>query len=428
MQSSFPTLVTDEPLRAYLLDQMAEMVIVLDMSLNVHWLNQRARQRLVLLEGANWLDGLSLPAGSLKRAKLSKRLNALGSGDILELDCIPLCTDNGTLMMSGTATGFSSECQGTCGILLVLRDVTAELAEEAELRLSAKVFESSGEAIMITDPDDRILAVNAAFTVLTGFELAEVKGRTPAFLGAGKQKEGFYEDMWAAVHRDGHWKGEVWNRKKNGEVYPEWLAITAVRNRSGDIDHYISIFSDITERKAEEEHIRHLAQHDFLTGLPNRVLLRDRFEQAVALSKRGRPHPIALLFIDLDGFKAINDAIGHDAGDRLLQEVSQRLTSCVRDTDTVCRHGGDEFIVLLPDIQSRDAIPTIAAKILQVLHYSFVIESHPLSVTASIGISLYPEHGQSLLDLMSSADQAMYEAKRQGKNRWSFSATNPRKP
>lgn len=400
-------------LQAALLDQLGLAVLVLDSAWTLRWANARARQYFPLDEAATLAN---LVSARDEHDSLVRKLALNAHQDINQLHMHG--RDGQVLIMAGTATTFHDEASRQSGVMLVLRDVAEALAEEASLRLSAKVFEYSGEAIMITDPGDRILAVNAAFTALTGYEFEEVKGRTPEFLGAGQEAEGFYEAMWAAVHRDGHWKGEVWNRKKNGEVYPEWLAITAVRNRDGDIDHYITIFSDITERKAEEEHIRHQAQHDFLTGLPNRVLLQDRFEQAVALSKRGRPHPIALMFIDLDGFKAINDDIGHGVGDKLLQEVARRLSGCVRETDTVCRHGGDEFIVLLPDIGSGDFIPTVADKILAALRQEYGVDNHRLRVSASIGISLYPRDGEDLKTLMRQADLAMYESKRGGKNAW----------
>lgn len=303
--------------------------------------------------------------------------------------------------------------------VVVFRDVTVERKREAELKLSAKVFESSGEAIMITDREDRILSVNSAFTSVTGYSAHEVIGRTPRFLSAGKLGSDFYEQMWRTVHQNGHWKGEVWNRRKDGEVYAEWLAVSAVRNEGDDIDHYVSIFSDITERKMRDEHIEHQAQHDFLTGLPNRILLEDRFNRIIAHAQR-HPQHVAVLFIDLDGFKKINDTLGHRIGDTLLCSVAQRLGGSVRSSDTVSRHGGDEFVCLLAELSGVDDAIKITETILHALQQPVVTEAHSLEVTASVGLSIYPEHGMHLDELMSRADAAMYEAKRRGRNRYAI--------
>ncbi len=290
---------------------------------------------------------------------------------------------------------------------------------ESELLLSAKVFEYSGEAIMITDREDRILSVNNAFTNVTGYEAKEVIGQQPRFLSAGRQDGDFYKRMWTVVHETGHWKGEVWNRRKDGEVYAEWLAISAVRNDEGKIDHYISIFSDITERKLHDERLTHQALHDFLTGLPNRTLFEDRFRQSVANAKR-HPQHIAILFIDLDGFKAINDTLGHHIGDALLCVISQRLQDSVRESDTVSRHGGDEFACLLTELPTQQEATRIAETIFQTLQHPITVDDHKLNVTASIGIAVYPDHGLQLKELMSCADAAMYEAKRSGRDRYAI--------
>jgi diguanylate cyclase (GGDEF)-like protein/PAS domain S-box-containing protein len=303
------------------------------------------------------------------------------------------------------------------GAVLVFRDVTVQRQKMAELQLSSKVFESSGEAIMITDSEDRILSVNGAFTHLTGYTLEEVVGRKPDFLSAGRESDDFFEKMWDVVHQKGHWKGEVWNRRKDGGLYAEWLAISAVRGDSGEVDHYISIFSDITERKMREEHIQHQAQHDFLTGLPNRILLEDRFNWIVASARRHHQQ-IAILFIDLDGFKSINDTLGHRVGDALLCAMAQRLREAVRSSDTVSRHGGDEFVCLLTELESTGAAIKIADEMLKSLQQPIPVDHHLPEVTASIGISIHPMHGQTLEELMARADEAMYAAKRQGRNQY----------
>lgn len=309
-------------------------------------------------------------------------------------------------------------CPEWCGAnqyLVSMHDVTANKAREAELNLSAKVFEFSHEAIMITDDQDRILSVNDAFTEITGYGADEVIGRQPVFLDAGRADETFYKRLWDTVHREGYWKGEVWNRRKSGEIYPEWLVISAVRNAQGAVDHYISIFSDITERKAREEYIRHQAEHDFLTGLPNRVLLADRFDRLAAGARR-HPQRIALLFIDLDGFKDINDRYGHRAGDTLLTAIAERLQGAVRTTDTVSRLGGDEFICLLTAIGSIQAARKAAEAILREIEQPVSVANELLQITASIGMAFYPDHGASLNELMTRADASMYEVKRSGRN------------
>jgi len=299
--------------------------------------------------------------------------------------------------------------------LLSLHDVTAQKARETELNLSAKVFEFSGEAIMITDDHDQILSVNDAFTDVTGYRADEVIGKKPIFMDAGRADDDFYEKLWDTVHRDGHWKGEVWNRRKSGEIYPEWLAISVVRNAQGAVDHYVSIFSDITERKFREENIRHQAEHDFLTGLPNRVLLADRFDRLVASARR-HPHRIALLFIDLDGFKDINDANGHRVGDALLTAIAQRIQRCIRDADTVSRHGGDEFVCLLTKIASDQAAYAVAGTILREIAKPVTIADQVFCISASVGMVIYPDHGTTLDELMVRADASMYKVKRSGKN------------
>ena len=284
---------------------------------------------------------------------------------------------------------------------LVFHDISEEKKREDELLLSAKVFEFSGEAIIITDAQDRILTVNPAFEEMTGYPAREMSGRRPDFLNSGRQDDHFYEKMWAAVHRHGHWTGEVWNRLKNGRIRPMWTAVSAVKNAAGELDHYVTILSDITDRLAEEKHLRHLAQHDHLTGLPNRVLLQDRFSQAAANASRdGRK--IAVLFLDLDRFKAINDQNGHIVGDRLLQQIAERLLACLRTTDTASRWGGDEFVLLFSGI---------VGKISRSLQEPFTVNGDVYRLSASIGVSFFPDHGADLDELLAHADSAMYAAK-----------------
>ncbi|HEX6829298.1 MAG TPA: diguanylate cyclase, partial [Burkholderiales bacterium] len=300
-----------------------------------------------------------------------------------------------------------------------VRDVTAQRAAEQNMRLYTKVFEASGEAILVTDAASRILSVNKAFSEVTGYEPAEVVGRNPKLLASGRHDAEFYRRMWESLNGSGHWRGELWNRRKSGEVYPELAHISAVRDGEGRATHYIAVFSDISERKAAESRITFLAQHDVLTRLPNRALMHDRLSQAIAGAQRNRDH-VALLFADLDRFKDVNDSLGHHVGDLLLQAVADRLTHCVRRGDTVSRVGGDEFIVILPSIREASAAAQVARKALQSLSRPYMIEGHEISITPSIGIGVYPVDGADIDTLVRNADAAMYEAKQQGHGRFQF--------
>lgn len=288
-----------------------------------------------------------------------------------------------------------------------------------ELKLYATVFTNAAEGMTITDDHSRIIAVNPAFSQITGYTLEDIAGSTPAVLGSGRQSTSFYREMWATLEREGQWQGEIWNRRKDGEVYPEWLSITAVRKTSGELTHYIGIFSDITDRKAAEARIHHLAHHDALTNLPNRTLLQDRLEQAILQSRRNRRHA-AVLFIDLDRFKLINDTLGHDVGDGLLSQMAQRCLACVRDTDTVARQGGDEFVVVLPELEQAQDAAMVARKLVTELGKPYLLGDHELTVTASIGIAIYPEDGRNASVLLRNADAAMYGAKSDGRNAYQF--------
>lgn len=225
--------------------------------------------------------------------------------------------------------------------------------------------------------------------------------------------------MWTALHDTGRWDGEVWNRRKNGEVYPAWLAISAVRDEHGGLTHYIGIFSDITERKTADERIHYLAHYDFLTGLPNRALLSTHLDHAIALAKRNA-RCLAVLFLDLDRFKHVNDSLGHYTGDLLLQAVSKRLTEALRESDTVARLGGDEFIIVLADLSAGQDAVVVAEHILEILSKPFDIAGHELGITPSIGISIYPHDGADIESLIKNADAAMYHAKALGRNNYQF--------
>ncbi len=302
-------------------------------------------------------------------------------------------------------------------------DVTERMRREDELRIAATAFECQ-EAILVTDAKQRILRVNRAFTELHGYSAQEVLGRTPRLLQSGRHEPAFYQAMRAELERVGAWQGEVWNRRKSGEIFPEWLSITAVRNDEGLVTHYVATQTDITQRLAAEEEIKHLAFYDPLTRLPNRRLLHDRLHQAVVQARR-QPQQLALMFIDLDRFKPVNDEFGHQAGDELLQAVALSLQACVRESDTVARLGGDEFVVLIPGIGSAQDAVGVAQKIHAALKRGFTIsDGRTLFISSSTGIAIYPEHGQDEAELTAHADAAMYRAKTSGRDRFVLYQSN----
>ena len=295
----------------------------------------------------------------------------------------------------------------------------AQQRAESDLRLYATVFTNAREGMTITDANSRIVAVNPAFTEITGYSAEEVIGETPALLNSGRQSDTFYEAMWEELSRNGQWQGEIWNARKDGSIYPEWLSIAAVLGNNAQTTHYIGVFSDISERKLHEERIQHLAHHDVLTGLPNRALLEARIAEGVSLSQRhGRI--MGVLFIDLDRFKNINDTLGHAVGDQLLIQAAQRGRALLRENDTLARLGGDEFVAVLPDLENRQAAGLLARKLIAEWCRSYHLAGHELTVSASIGIALFPEDGHAVSDLLRKADAAMYRAKEEGRNTFRY--------
>jgi diguanylate cyclase (GGDEF)-like protein/PAS domain S-box-containing protein len=304
---------------------------------------------------------------------------------------------------------------GIIGLIVNSRDITDEAKAETDRRLATKVFDHAGDAILITDDDAVIVDVNPAFCRITGYAREEVIGANAGIAKSGYHGADFYQDMWSSLREGGYWEGEVWDRRKGGEVYPKWLTVNAVTDSAGQTTHYVGIFSDITEEKAQEEQLRRLAHHDSLTGLPNRALFFDRLTQAIAHARRERCY-VAVMFLDLDHFKAVNDRFGHDIGDRLLCGIAGRLSACVRHSDTVARLAGDEFTVILPDLTDPEAAGRIADKMLAGLTEPFDLSGQRITVTASIGIAIHPRDAADAEALLARADQAAYAAKRQGRN------------
>ncbi|MCF8199303.1 MAG: PAS domain S-box protein [Sulfuritalea sp.] len=310
------------------------------------------------------------------------------------------------------------------GLVGVMLDITQRKKMEDDLRQAATVFESAAEGVTITRPDGEIIAVNRAFTEITGYEAEEVVGHNPRILQSGVHGKDFYRAMWRSIIDNGRWLGEVWNKRKNGEVFPEQLSVTAVKDINGKVLNYVATFTDITVQKENEERIQQLAFSDPLTGLPNRRLLLDRLQHALASRARDRQYG-ALFFIDLDDFKDLNDTLGHDMGDMLLQLVAQRLKDCVRESDTIARIGGDEFVVILEElsasvVEAGNQAEVAGTKILSALNEVYRLGEHLHHSTPSIGITLFDDSQSSVDELLKQADLAMYQAKDAGRNALRF--------
>lgn len=297
----------------------------------------------------------------------------------------------------------------------VLTDQSDRVKAEEASRLTTCVIENAAEGIMITDAHRIIRAVNPAFEKSTGYSADEAIGHTPSLLKSGRHDKNFYHEIWSAINTFGKWQGEVWNRHKSGEIYPEWLSINAVKSASGKVTHYVGIFSDAHTQEGILERLHYLAYYDGLTGLPNRRLFQDRLSISIAQARR-EGDMLALMFIDLDNFKQINDRLGHRIGDSLLIAVTERMKACLRDCDTLARLGGDEFTVILPNLPQSDATTRVAIKFLESLANPVLVEEHKLQVSASIGISIFPEDGDDAENLLNHADIAMYQIKRSGRN------------
>ncbi|WP_457788108.1 bifunctional diguanylate cyclase/phosphodiesterase [Pseudomonas sp. PL-6] len=301
-------------------------------------------------------------------------------------------------------------------LLTIARDITERQQMQEELQQAATVFESTAEGVMITDLEQRITAVNRAFTQITGYAEAEALGQRPSLLASGQHDSAFYAAMWHSLAANGHWQGEIWNRRKNGELYPEWLTISAVRNAEDRVTHFVGVFADISSLKHAQARLDHQAHHDPLTGLPNRLLFENRLRSALEGS-RADDQLGAVLFLDLDRFKQINDSLGHPVGDLLLKAIAERLKLQLRDIDTVARLGGDEFIILLPGLHQPQDAEQVAQKLLECFAAPFQIDNHEFFISASIGISLYPKDGADVATLVKNADAAMYQSKAKGRNR-----------
>lgn len=389
-------------LSRFMMDNASEIVCLMDRHARLAYQNEMARQCLG--------DGI-------RRDQCLAALFRSPEGSLPQTYQLTLPGDDADSIFETTQNEIIYE--GERYRLVTARDVTARIHAERELRLAARVFETSTEAILIADSQNRVLTVNQAFLDSTGYSEREVIGNTPSLLASGRHSRNFYDEMWKLLHEHGRWSGEIWNRRKNGEIFPEWLTISVLSDERGKVSHYVALFTDISERKRQEAQVRYMAEYDFLTDLPNRALINDRLRQAILDAQQNR-HELAVLFIDLDHFKNINDTLGHSQGDELLKEVARRLAQILSDVDSLGRTGGDEFVLILPKLQKRDEAARVAERVLQSLRQPFALSGHTLSVTCSIGVSLYPQDGHDIQGLMMSADLAMYHAKSSGRNAYRF--------
>jgi diguanylate cyclase (GGDEF)-like protein/PAS domain S-box-containing protein len=305
------------------------------------------------------------------------------------------------------------------GVWVTVTDVTAFKEEEAAHNFVASIFQNTHEGIFVTETDGTIHSTNPAFTEITGYSAEEAVGRTPRLLKSDRHEPGFYATLWQHIASTGHWKGEIWNRRKSGDVFLAWVTITAIVASDGVTRNYVCLFHDVTDAWRKDEHVRHLAFHDALTDLPNRALLSERLNRQIAMADRER-REIAVMFIDLDGFKDVNDRFGHKVGDELLKVVAHRLQAMIRSSDTVARLSGDEFVVKLNNPENRDEVGHIAQRIIAAVNEPVEIQLHRVRVGASVGIAMFPGDGRTAVDLLENADSAMYAAKLAGKGAYRF--------
>lgn len=350
------------------------------------------------------------------------QLNGLIRGRLLALHTGARSLTEGDLdyrIPSGDTDEFGELAQSFNTMAAKLQaEILAHTRSEDALRLAASVFTHAREGIAITDAQGILIDVNEAFTHITGYSRAEVLGRNPRILKSGRQSAHFYAQMWTDLIEKGFWRGEIWNRRKSGEVYAEILTISAVRDAHNTTQQYVALCSDITPIKEHEQHLERIAHFDALTGLPNRVLLSDRLHQALAQAQR-RNQVVAVVFLDLDGFKAVNDRYGHDAGDHLLIALAARMKEALREGDTIARLGGDEFVAVLIDLENRDACLPMVERLLSAAAQPEPWGDVSLQVSASLGVTFYPQAQDLEPDqLLRQADQAMYQAKMAGRNRY----------
>jgi len=406
------------------LDTVQTVMVALDGEGRISMINRKGCELLAYEErellGRNWFETcLPQPLGMETVYPVFRRIL---SGDLQAVEHVEnpiLCRDGQQRLIAWHNAYFTDDQGGIVGTLSSGEDITEHKQAQERLRLAATVYETSQEGMTVTDATGRIVSVNRAFSEITGYTESEVLGRNPSLLKSGRHDSEFYRALWRAIRETGRWQGEIWNRRKNGEIYPEWLSINAVCDDEDRVSHYVAAFSDITRVKESEERLEQLAHYDPLTGLPNRLLLQARLTHAIGRARR-EGHRVGLLYLDLDRFKDINDSLGHPAGDELLMGIAGRLAPRIRAEDTLARQGGDEFVLLLERLDDPQGAAQLAQSILHLLADPFLIAGREVYISASIGISLFPDDAADATQLSRNADSALYQAKTGGRNTYRF--------
>ena len=404
------------------IDTVEALIVQLDSQGAVTLINRRAITLLGIESsetlGQDWF-ALSCPEDEVERHRRHVLDFLRSSPAQVEEGEIPLVTAEGVRSISWTFRKLEDSAGQTSGCLCAGIDITRRLEAAEKSRLASVVFQQAQEGILVCDTEERIIQVNPAFTKITGYVPEEVIGLTPRCLASGRHTAAEYAEMWREIFQEGSWTGELWNRHRSGSPYLTRMTVSVVRDHRGGIANFLAVMTDVTVAHRQQERLRSLAHHDSLTGLPNRALLLDRLEQALARSRRDKTN-LAVCFIDLDNFKPVNDSFGHDIGDELLMMVARRLRSVPREADTVARHGGDEFVVILNDVGDQESCAAVARRLLDALAQPAVVSGHQLEICASMGVTLHPNDGADPAMLLRHADLAMYQAKLGGKNQIRF--------
>jgi diguanylate cyclase (GGDEF)-like protein/PAS domain S-box-containing protein len=405
-------------LSAVLHESLGVSLIIADPGKNVRYLNPAASALFELKREGIVGEQIEMLFSKIGMATDDLRiaLDEAQGGASYEFD-ITHQVRNETLHLHVRIAPIQDQNGNLLGFVQTIQDETDKRRTERKLKQAASIFENTIEGIIITDADANILSVNPAFTKITGYEEDEVRGKNPSVLSSGRQDKAFFKRLWESLQSSGYWQGELWNRRKNGEAYAEWLTISVILDTKNKVKNYIAVFADITSSKIAHDEFEFLAHHDPLTKLPNRLLFNARLTHSLSRIKRTGDN-LAVLMIDLDGFKLINDEFGHQAGDRVLEVVAERLMANTRSEDTVARLGGDEFVVVLEDIMEVTGATDIAHKLIQEISQPIILDKNIMSVTASVGIALSSIIGDNSKALISSADVALYQAKSDGKNKF----------
>lgn len=403
-------------LSAVLHESLGVSLIIADPAKNVRYLNPAAASLFALTSEGIVGEPIEMlfNQNGMETDELCKALNEAQRGASYEFDITRLVR-NEIFHLHVRIAPIQDQNSNLLGFVQTIKDETEKRRSERKLKQAESIFENTIEGIIITDADVKILSVNPAFTRITGYEEDEVRGKNPKILSSGKQDNAFFKRLWESLRSGGYWQGELWNRRKNGETYAEWLTISVILDANNKVKNYIAVFADITSSKIAHDEFEFLAHHDPLTKLPNRLLFNARLTHSLSRIKR-TGHNLAVLMIDLDGFKFINDEFGHQTGDQVLEIVAERLMAVTRDEDTVARLGGDEFVVLLEDIEESNGASDVAHKLIQEISQPIILEKNILRITASVGIAFSSTIGYSSKELISCADAALYQAKSAGKN------------